>query len=147
MESQPKTRLLDGSESTYALGIEWARSCQGGEIIALQGPLGAGKTVLVKGIATGVGFQGEVTSPTFTLVHEYHGGRLPVIHIDLYRLEKPNDVMRLGLDEYLPGEGITVIEWPERFPGPLPKTTQWWELQIVSESIRKIFRISWLRRT
>src|SRR4051794_26216076 len=87
---------------TFAYGRVLGERLRGREVIALCGDLGAGKTQLVKGIAAGLGEDSErVTSPTFTLVHEYRGGRLPLIHLDLYRLENENDVLRLGLDDYL----------------------------------------------
>ena len=86
------------------------------EVIALLGPLGAGKTTLIQGIAAGLGVAERVTSPSFTLIHE-HRGRLPFYHVDLYRLS-PADVEGLGLDEYLGGQGVAAVEWAERLaPG------------------------------
>jgi tRNA threonylcarbamoyladenosine biosynthesis protein TsaE len=110
----------------------------GGEILALHGVLGAGKTQLVKGLARGLGFMGEVTSPTFTLVHEYRGGRLPIYHIDLYRIESTAAALPLGIDDYLPSDGVTVIEWPERIADLLPPGTRHWELEVASLTERTI---------
>jgi tRNA threonylcarbamoyladenosine biosynthesis protein TsaE len=130
--------ILNSVEAAQAFGERWAASLVGGEIFALHGVLGAGKTQLAKGIARGLGYQGDVTSPTFTIVHEYRGGRLPMYHIDLYRIHNEKDAIDIGLDEYLPGDGVTVIEWPERIASLLPPQTQHWELEVVSLTERVI---------
>lgn len=99
---------------TRALAMSLARCLEGGELIALIGDLGAGKTSFVRGLATGLGIPPErVRSPTFTLVNEYSGGRVPLYHIDLYRLE-PTHVDKLSLREYLYGDGVCAVEWFER---------------------------------
>jgi len=120
----------------YARGL--ARALQRGEILALCGDLGAGKTQFVKGIAAGVGYTGEVTSPTFTLIHEYLGARLPVYHFDFYRLESEEEALRLGLEEYLAGDGVSVIEWADKFPKLLPAHTRWFDFAIGSGDERTI---------
>jgi tRNA threonylcarbamoyladenosine biosynthesis protein TsaE len=130
--------ILSSIEASQALGESWAAELTGGEIFALHGVLGAGKTQLVKGLARGLGFEGDVTSPTFTLIHEYLGGRLPLYHIDLYRIRSEKEAVDLGIEEYLPSEGITVIEWPDRIPSLLPPQTRHWELQVVSLTERVI---------
>jgi tRNA threonylcarbamoyladenosine biosynthesis protein TsaE len=130
--------ILSSIEASQAFGESWARELTGGEIFALHGVLGAGKTQLVKGLARGLGFEGDVTSPTFTLIHEYLGGRLPLYHIDLYRIRSEKEAVDLGIEEYLPSEGITVIEWPDRIPSLLPPQTRHWELQVVSLTERVI---------
>ena len=89
------------------------------------GDLGAGKTHFVKGLAVGLNSEAAVTSPTFTLIHEYVGGRLPLYHFDFYRLEDEDEALKIGLDEYLQGDGVCVIEWADKFPGLLPAETQW----------------------
>ena len=109
-----------------------------GDVIALAGELGAGKTHFVKGLAAGAGYIGEVTSPTFTLIHEYMGGRLPVYHFDFYRLEKQEEAVRLDLESYLEGDGICVIEWADKFPSLLPSRTRWIDLRIIEEDKREI---------
>ncbi len=92
----------------------------GGEVIALIGELGAGKTALVKGIAAGLKAPASsVSSPTFVLIHEY-AGRLPLIHVDLYRLRTEAEAGNVGLQEYFSGPAVTAIEWADRFPGLLP---------------------------
>ncbi len=109
-------------------------------MFALSGVLGAGKTQLVKGLARGLGFRGQVTSPTFTLVNEYVGGRLPLYHIDLYRVKSEKEAIGFGLEEYLPSAGVTVIEWPEMVMSLLPANTQHWEIQVASLTERIIRR-------
>jgi len=135
--------ILSSSEASQTFGESWATELTGGEIFALHGVLGAGKTQLVKGLARGLGFEGEVTSPTFTIIHEYRGGRLPLYHIDLYRLPGAREAVDLGLEEYLPApDGITVIEWPDRIPSLLPPQTRHWQLEVVSLTERVIRDIS-----
>jgi tRNA threonylcarbamoyladenosine biosynthesis protein TsaE len=102
---------------TESLGETWGREAPHGLVIALTGDLGAGKTQLVRGIARGLGCTGRVHSPTFNLVNVYTGGRLPLFHLDLYRLETMEQIHTAGVDEYLQPDGVAVIEWAERmFP-------------------------------
>ncbi len=99
---------------TATLGEHWGRTVARGCVIALHGDLGAGKTQWVKGLARGLGITARVHSPTFTLVNVYPGGRLSLFHLDLYRLETPDQIHEAGLEEYLTPDGVTVIEWAER---------------------------------
>ena len=109
------TFISRSPEQTQALGEQWGKAATPGLVIGLTGDLGAGKTELVKGIARGLGATTPVRSPTFALVHEYTGGRLPLFHLDLYRLESPAQIHAAGLEEYFHGPpGVTVIEWVER---------------------------------
>lgn len=94
-----------------------------GSVIRLSGDLGAGKTEWVRGLAGEVTPEDEVTSPTFALLHEYRRGPLPIFHWDLYRLSPESDWSVLDLADHLPGPGITVVEWSERYPGPWPAST------------------------
>ncbi len=108
-------------EETRRAGIELARDLGPGDVVVLAGDLGAGKTVFTSGIGAGLGFHGPVTSPTFTLVHEY-AGRIPLLHLDLYRLDSETEVLGLGLDERL-ASSVLVIEWGDKFPNALPIAT------------------------
>ncbi len=100
---------------TQSLGEAWGRAAQRGWVFALTGDLGAGKTQLVKGLARGLGCPATVHSPSFTLVNIYSGGRLTLFHLDLYRLETQAQIVAAGLQEFLNPDGVTVIEWAERW--------------------------------
>lgn len=103
-------------EETEALGAELAAEAQAGWVIGLSGELGAGKTAFVRGFARGMGYLGRVHSPTFALLNEYRGGRLPIHHLDLYRLGSVEEVRGAGLDEYLERpEGVALVEWIGRW--------------------------------
>jgi tRNA threonylcarbamoyladenosine biosynthesis protein TsaE len=106
-------RRLVSAEATRALGEALGRSARAGDVLWLHGELGAGKTELTKGVAVGMDCISPVSSPSFALIHEYTGGALPLYHADLYRLEGAV-AAELGLEEYLEGEGVTVVEWGER---------------------------------
>lgn len=121
-----------------ALGVEIAAGLAAGSVLALVGGLGAGKTRLVKGLAKGSGFGGEVTSPTFSLVHEYRGGRLPVFHFDLYRLKDDQELLGIGWDEFLDEPGIVVAEWADLFPDLLPPATRWLHFEVLPEGGRRV---------
>ena len=109
------TYISHNPAETEALGETWGQDAKPGLIIALSGDLGAGKTQLVKGLARGLQIATRVTSPTFALVNEYTGGRLLLNHLDLYRLETTEQILAAGLEEYLHPDGVTVIEWAERW--------------------------------
>ena len=102
---------------TEAVGEQIGRHARSGLVIGLSGELGAGKTQFVKGLARGLGVAGRVHSPTFTLVNEYSGGRLKLFHLDLYRLETRDQVLSAGIQEFLQPDGVSVIEWAERWFG------------------------------
>ncbi len=136
---------------TQALAEAWGRKAEPGLIVGLTGELGAGKTQVVKGLARGLGITARVHSPTFNLVLSYTGGRLPLFHIDLYRLETAQQIAAAGLEEYLHSDGITVVEWAERWPvlsevaGPGPDATHVPEprllsarLEVLGETERRI---------
>ena len=109
------TSISHSPADTAALGEQWGRAAQSGLVIGLSGDLGAGKTQFVKGLARGLGISARVQSPSYVLVNIYTGGRLTLFHLDLYRLDTPEQVTAAGLEEYLQPEGVTVIEWVERW--------------------------------
>jgi tRNA threonylcarbamoyladenosine biosynthesis protein TsaE len=114
----------NSERETAAAGRDLAARIGPGDVVLLTGDLGAGKTAFVRGLAEGLGIAAsEVTSPTFTLIQEYAGGRLPLYHVDLYRL-KPIEVDDLGLDELTSEGGVTAIEWPDRLPRPFEGAIQ-----------------------
>ncbi|MDR7433949.1 MAG: tRNA (adenosine(37)-N6)-threonylcarbamoyltransferase complex ATPase subunit type 1 TsaE [Armatimonadota bacterium] len=106
-------------EETQRLGERLGEILQAPAVVALVGELGVGKTCFIQGVARGLGVKGYVPSPTFTLIREHHG-RVPVYHVDLYRLEKPQELEDLGLEEILEGEGVVLIEWAEKVRFLLP---------------------------
>jgi tRNA threonylcarbamoyladenosine biosynthesis protein TsaE len=127
-------------QETETLGRKFGRAAKTGWVIALSGDLGAGKTRLVKGLAQELGIAVRVHSPTFTLVNEYPGGRLKLFHLDLYRLETPEQILSAGIEEFLQPDGVTVIEWAERiFAGCWPLADlKKVRIDIISETERKI---------
>ena len=129
----------EGEEETEALGEQLASCLAPGDILALYGELGAGKTCLVRGIARGLGIEeGSVASPSFTLINEYPG-RVPLVHLDGYRLDSAEAFEELGLEDYFEGEGVLAIEWAEKVPD-LPEERIDIVIQWVDEN-RRHFRI------
>ena len=113
---------LPDTAATISLGREIGLVAKAGEVIALVGDLGSGKTTLTQGIVKGLGYEQEVTSPTFSLVQEYLGGRLEVFHFDFYRVEKEHELLDLGWDDYLDRQGVVIVEWPTLHSDLLPQT-------------------------
>ena len=130
------TYISHSPAETEALGERFGRAAQRGLVIALSGDLGAGKTQFVRGLARGLGFPGRVHSPTFTLVNEYGGGRLTLFHLDLYRLETPEQLLSAGIEDFLTPAGVSVIEWAERLKTANPLVNV--RIEIISETERKI---------
>lgn len=115
--------ILKDEQETIALGQEIGASLKKGNVVGLTGDLGAGKTCLTKGIALGLGIHEAITSPTFTIIHEYGGGRLPLYHFDVYRLSGSEEMFELGYDEYFYGDGVCVVEWADMIFDLLPEGT------------------------
>ncbi|MDB5103834.1 MAG: tRNA ((37)-N6)-threonylcarbamoyltransferase complex ATPase subunit type 1 TsaE [Fibrobacteres bacterium] len=114
---QPIEEFRSASEAeTLAWAEKFAARLRAGDTVALSGNLGAGKTVLSRGISRGLGFAGDVHSPSYALIHEYTGARLPLFHMDLYRLAEGADWEEIGLDHYFQQGGICLVEWAERLP-------------------------------
>jgi tRNA threonylcarbamoyladenosine biosynthesis protein TsaE len=125
-------------EETMAFARAWAAALVPNDVVALVGDLGSGKTHFVKGLLQAFESAEEATSPTFTLVHEYRRGRLPVFHFDFYRMEQPSEIDRIGFDDYLEEGGVSVVEWADRFPQVFPKRTRWLRIKAMNESQRTI---------
>lgn len=126
------------AEQTRAFGADLAAGLKAGDVLLLSGDLGAGKTCLVTGLAQGLGCVSETGSPTFTLINEYKGGRLPLYHIDLYRLNQFAQIQGLGLDEYFDGDGVCAVEWSERLGTLKPSQALEISLEHAGEGRRRI---------
>lgn len=124
-------------ETTHALGAALGRILRGGMSIGMAGPLGAGKTHLMKGIAAGNGTVDprKITSPTFTLIHEYPG-RLRLYHVDAYRLRGSSELIALGFDELIASDSVVAVEWADRVRAAMPTDTLWVEITPTQESSR-----------
>lgn len=132
------TFISNSPAETEGIGRQFAKELNVGSILALKGELGSGKTQFTKGLVAGLESSAPVTSPTFTIIHEYPGGRLPVYHFDFFRLENRESVAQLGFDDYFFGDGISVIEWADRFPESIPNQARWILFEIRSENARMI---------
>ena len=132
------TFISNSPAETETIGRQLAEEIGVGSVLALKGDMGSGKTVFVKGLVAALGSRADVTSPTFTIVHEYRGGRVPVYHFDFFRLEKREPVARLGLDDYFFGDGVSVIEWADRCAELIPQQARWILFEIKSENQRAI---------
>lgn len=121
-----------------AWGKNLATELRPGDVIAFVGNLGAGKTHATKGVVAGLGCNAEVSSPTFTLVHEYTGGRLAAFHFDFYRLNSADEVISIGWDDYLDAEGVVIVEWADLFHDLLPPKTRWFHFQIEPDATRSV---------
>jgi len=131
--------LSSSPAETADIAADFARTLEAPRPICLVGPLGAGKTHFVKGLALGLGVTDAVTSPTFSLAHEYAGGRWPLVHLDLYRLKNIEEAYDLGIDDYF-RSGIVAIEWGDRFPELLPQNSTYVTLAIEGDLRRITFR-------
>lgn len=108
-------------EETFAIGERLGQQAKPGQVLALTGDLGVGKTLFTQGLAKGLGIDGPVSSPTFTIVQVYENGRLPFYHFDVYRIADPEEMDEIGFDDYVYGEGICLIEWAELIEDILPE--------------------------
>ncbi len=133
------TQVIASSiEETLEAGERLAAGLQAGDVVLLKGDLGAGKTHFVKGVARYFGIpEEEVQSPTFSIIHEYPG-KIPLYHVDAYRLNRPEEALEFGIEEYLYGDGICLIEWPERIEALLPESSRVVEITHIDEKKRQI---------
>jgi tRNA threonylcarbamoyladenosine biosynthesis protein TsaE len=139
------TLISHSPAETGAVGERLGRTIETGWVVGVSGELGAGKTQLIKGFARGLGVSERITSPTFALVNEYAGGRLPLFHLDLYRLETRQQIISAGLEPYFHPSGIAVVEWAERWFDTSADSAQsraakvlWVEIKTLSETSRQI---------
>jgi len=125
-------------QETRNLGRNLARQLRAGDVLLLWGDLGAGKSEMTRGIAEGLGVTATVTSPSFTILNVYDDGRLPLYHFDWYRLESAEELYEMGMDEYLGGDGVAVVEWPSQCPEAIPETHLAVKLTPVGDNEREI---------
>ena len=125
MSTNMKKTIVEtsGMEDTAKYAYEMAVNAEPGQVYALIGDLGVGKTVFTKGFAEGLGIEEPVSSPTFTILQIYEEGRLPLYHFDVYRIEEPEEMEEVGFDDYIYGEGVCLIEWANRIEEILPEET------------------------
>ena len=131
-------RITESAAETRALGEQLAGQLKAGDVILLEGELGAGKSEFARGVAKGLGVQETVTSPSFTILNVYESGRVPLYHFDWYRLESAEELYELGMDEYLGGDGIALVEWPVRCPDAVPDDCLRIRIEAEGENVRKI---------
>ncbi len=112
-------------EETFRLGIQLGKKAQKGDVFALLGDLGVGKTVFTKGVAAGLGISEPVNSPTFTIVQEYEGGRVPFYHFDVYRIGDVEEMEEIGYEDYFYGQGVSFVEWANLIKEIMPDNTIW----------------------
>ena len=130
--------ITNSAAETRALGERLAKQLKAGDVILLEGELGAGKSELARGVAKGLGVQETVTSPSFTILNVYVSGRLPLYHFDWYRLESDEELYELGMDEYLGGDGVALVEWPGRCPDAVPEDCLLIRIEAEGEQVRRI---------
>lgn len=132
---------IKSEEETKAFGLELAKNAVPGQVIALIGNLGTGKTALTKYIAEGLGIKGNITSPTFTIVKEHPGGRLPLYHFDVYRVYDPDELYEIGVDEYFFGQGVCVVEWADLIEDILPENALVIRIEYGASEGERVYRI------
>ena len=129
--------MTGSADETRAVGEALGRALLGGEIVLLIGQLGAGKTTLTQGLAVGLGIDGYTKSPSFVLMNEYRG-RVPLYHLDLFRIETPEEVWDLGIEEYIGGAGVVAVEWADRARAAFPEEAVEVEIEVTGEDRRRI---------
>ena len=126
------------AQETRAIGMKLAEHLKAGDVVLLEGDLGAGKSEMARGIARGLGIQGAVPSPSFTILNAYDEGRIPLYHFDWYRIEDPNEIYEMGMEEQLGGDGIALIEWSERAEECLPEKRLRITIRTMDENTREM---------
>ena len=130
--------ITNSASETRELGVRLAEQLKAGDVILMDGELGAGKSELARGVAKGLGVQETVTSPSFTILNVYESGRVPLYHFDWYRLESAEEIFELGMDEYLGGDGVALVEWPDRCPDAIPEDFLRIRIEATGENTRRI---------
>ncbi|MBR0138831.1 MAG: tRNA (adenosine(37)-N6)-threonylcarbamoyltransferase complex ATPase subunit type 1 TsaE [Firmicutes bacterium] len=138
-----ETYILKNEEETAALGEKLAERLKPGDVVALRGDLGVGKTALTRAIAKGLGVSTRVASPTFTIVMEHEGGRLPLYHFDVYRVSDEDELFEAGFFEYLKKEGVCVIEWADLIEDLLPEDAIFIDLSYGEGENERICSVKW----
>lgn len=140
------TYITHSAQETVDLGEKIGSLLKSGDVIAMTGTLAAGKTTITKGIAKALGITDVVTSPTFCLISEYEGTKLPLYHMDVYRLDGPEDFINLGVEDMLDGDGVCIVEWSEKVSSELPKRTIKIEITPLEDGSRQIKIDNWNRQ-
>lgn len=138
MES--KTVYIKNESETEAFGIELAKTLNAGDVVALIGDLGTGKTALTRYIAKGLGISERINSPTFTIVKEYTEGRLPLYHFDVYRVSDADELFNIGIDDYFFGNGVCVVEWADLISDILPENTKYINIEYGESEGERIYK-------
>lgn len=133
-----KEYLTKSEKETVELGEQLAKELQPGNTLAFSGSMGAGKTCFIRGVARGMGYTGEVTSPTFSLVNEYIGGRLNMYHFDMYRVTGWEDLYSTGFYDYLEQGGVVLVEWSENIKSAIPNDAWFVNIERIDDNSRKI---------
>lgn len=135
-----RTVKIKEERETGQFGLELAKQLKKGDVVALIGDLGTGKTALTKYIARGLGVEEQITSPTFTIVQEYYSGRLPLYHFDVYRIGDPEEMYELGYEEYFYGDGVCIVEWADLIEELLPEDALKIEIAYGEEEGERIYQ-------
>ena len=137
-----KDLIIDNEEAMVGAGKTLGSITKPGDVFALVGNLGAGKTHFTKGLVHGAGCGNSVTSPTFPLLHEYLQGKFPIYHFDFYRINSVHELIDIGWDDYIETDGICVIEWADKFPEIIPNSATWFQFSIENNGSRIIQKIN-----
>ena len=137
-----RTLKIKNEEETRRFGLDLAHELKAGDVVALMGDLGTGKTALTRYIAEGLGITARVNSPTFTIVKEYREGRLPLFHFDVYRVSDPDELFNIGADEYFYGDGVCVVEWADLIEELLPEDTRYIYIEYGPKEVERIYKCS-----
>ncbi|MBR5228981.1 MAG: tRNA (adenosine(37)-N6)-threonylcarbamoyltransferase complex ATPase subunit type 1 TsaE [Firmicutes bacterium] len=134
---------INSEEDTTRYGLSLASQLSPGEVVCLVGDLGTGKTALTKAIAEGLGVTEHIVSPTFNIVKEYHSGRMPLYHFDVYRVSDPDELFEIGAEEYFYGEGVCIVEWADLIPDMIPSGSRVIEISYGEAPQERIYDIGW----